>query len=132
MTEKPKLRVVQTEAAPAPVQGAPYSQAVIGGDVVYVAGQLGLDPASGTLVAEDVTAQTHQAMENLRAILEEAGSAMADVLKVTVFLDDLDDFAAMNEAYREHLDAPFPARTTVEVSALPLGARVELDVLARA
>lgn len=132
MTEKSEPRVVHTEAAPAPVQGAPYSQAVIGGDVVYVAGQLGLDPSSGALVADDVAAQTDQAMRNLRAILEAAGSSMADVLKVTVFLDDLSDFAAMNEAYREHLGVPYPARTTVEVSALPLDALVELDVTARA
>lgn len=131
MSETHPRRVVKTQLAPAPVEGAPYSQAVVAGDVVHVAGQLGLDPDSGRLVADDVTAQTHQAMRNLRAILEEAGAAMSDVLKVTVFLDDLDDFAAMNEAYREHMSPPYPARTAVQVEALPLGARVEFDAVAR-
>ena len=121
--------VIRTEAAPAPFQGAPYNQAIVAGDFVFVAGQLGLEPGSKEPV-EGITAQTEQVMQNLRAILEEAGSGIDRLVKTTVFLQDLGDFAAMNEVYATHVgDAP-PARSTVEVAKLPSGALVEIEAVA--
>jgi len=121
--------IVRTEAAPAPFQGAPYNQAIKAGGFVFVAGQLGLKP-DGTIVGEGITEQTEQVMANLRAILEEAGSRLDRLVKTTVFLQDLGDFAAMNEVYAAHVgDAP-PARSTVEVAKLPSGALVEIEAIA--
>ena len=121
--------VIRTENAPAPFQGAPYNQAVKAAGLVFVAGQLGLQPGEKQPV-EGITAQTEQVMQNLRAILEEAGSGLERLVKTTVFLQDLDDFAAMNEVYAAHVgDAP-PARSTVEVAKLPSGALVEIEAVA--
>jgi 2-iminobutanoate/2-iminopropanoate deaminase len=122
--------IVRTERAPAPFQGAPYNQAVKAAGLVFVAGQLGVAPGGSEMVGADVGAQTEQVMQNLGAILEAAGSGLDRLVKTTVFLQDLDDFAAMNEVYARHVgDAP-PARSTVEVARLPSGARVEIEAVA--
>lgn len=121
---------IRTEKAPAPYQGAPYSQAIVHGDLVFVSGQLGIDPATNEVVQGGVAAQTERALENVRAILEEAGSSLANVLQASIFLIDLQDFAAMNEVYARHLGEVFPARATVQISALPSGARIEIAVVA--
>ena len=109
----------------------PFSQAVVGaGDTVYLSGQVGSDPATGRL-AEGVAAQTEQAFRNLSAVLEAAGWTLDDVVRVGVYLADIGDFAAMNEVYARWFEQPYPARTTIGVAALPLGAAVEIDLVAR-
>jgi 2-iminobutanoate/2-iminopropanoate deaminase len=129
MNEK---RVVRTEAAPAPFQGAPYSQAIVAGGLVFVSGQLGLAPGETTLEGKGVEEQTRQVLENVKAILEQAGSGLDGLLKTTVFLADLADFAAMNGIYAEYVGSEPPARATVQVAALPSGALVEIDAVALA
>jgi 2-iminobutanoate/2-iminopropanoate deaminase len=125
-------RVIRTEAAPAPFQGAPYSQAISAGGLVFVSGQLGLEPGETTLEGKDIEQQTRQVLDNLKAILETAGSGLDRLLKTTVFLADLADFTVMNNIYSEYVgDAP-PARATVSVAALPSGALVEIDAVALA
>ena len=125
----PEKEIVRTDRAPAPVQGAPYNQAVKAAGLVFVAGQLGLRPDEKEPV-EGITAQTEQVMQNLSAILEEAGSGIDRLVKTSVFLQDLGDFAAMNEVYAAHVgDAP-PARSTIEVAKLPSGALVEIEAIA--
>ena len=124
--------VVRTEAAPAPFQGAPYSQAVKANGFVFVSGQLALRPGSKELEGGDATAQTEQIFANLRAILEAAGSSLDRLVKTTVFLQDLGDFAAMNEVYAKHVGDTPPARSTVEVAKLPSGALVEIEAIATA
>jgi 2-iminobutanoate/2-iminopropanoate deaminase len=121
--------VIRTEAAPAPFQGAPYNQAIRTGDLVFVAGQLGLEPG-GTMVGPGVAEQTEQVMRNLAAILAEAGSSLDKLVKTTVFLVDLGDFQAMNEVYARHVGDRPPARSTFGVAALPSGARVEIEAVA--
>lgn len=122
--------IIQTSAAPAAV--GPYSQGVRSGDLLYSAGQVPIDPANGKLVGGDIAAQTHQVMKNLGAILAAAGGGFGDVLKTTCFLADMADFAAFNAVYAEYFAgvAP-PARSTVAVAGLPLGARVEVELVAR-
>ncbi len=127
MAEK---EIVRTEGAPAPFQGAPYNQAVKTGGLVFVAGQLGLRPGEKELVGPAIADQTEQALTNLRAILEEAGSGLEQLVKTTVFLQDLGDFAAMNEVYARHVGDRPPARSTVEVAGLPSGALVEVEAIA--
>ncbi|MGA9761281.1 MAG: Rid family detoxifying hydrolase [Gaiellaceae bacterium] len=127
MSEK---RVIRSEAAPEPFQGAPYSQAIAAGDLVFVSGQLGLAPGETTLEGKDIATQTRQALENLKAILEQAGSGLDGLLKTTVFLADLADFAAVNGVYAEYVGSEPPARATVQVAALPSGALVEIDAVA--
>jgi 2-iminobutanoate/2-iminopropanoate deaminase len=122
--------VVRTEAAPAPFQGAPYSQAIKAGGFVFVSGQLSLRPGEKELSAGDIGAQTEQVFANLRAILEEAGSSLEQLVKTTVFLQNLDDFAGMNEVYAKHVGSTPPARSTVEVAKLPSGALVEIEAIA--
>jgi len=122
--------IVRTERAPAPFQGAPYNQAIRAGGFVFVAGQLGLRPGEQAMVGESVAEQTEQVMANLRAILEEAGSGLDRLVKTTVFLQDLGDFAAMNDVYARHVGDQPPARSTVEVAALPSGALVEIEAIA--
>lgn len=121
--------VIRTDKAPAPFQGAPYSQAIRVGDLVFVAGQLGLKPGD-TAVEGDVATQTEQVLRNLTAILEEAGTSLANLVKTTVFLQDLGDFAAMNEVYARHAGERPPARSTFEVAKLPSGALVEIEAIA--
>jgi 2-iminobutanoate/2-iminopropanoate deaminase len=122
--------VIRTEAAPAPFQGAPYSQAIKANGFVFVAGQLGLKPGEQQMISTEVGPQTEQVFANLKAILEAAGSSLDRIVKTTVFLQSLDDFAAMNEVYADYIgDAP-PARSTVEVAKLPSGALVEIEAIA--
>ncbi len=121
--------VIRTEAAPAPFEGAPYNQAVRVGDLVFVAGQLGLRPGGGG-VEGDVATQTEQALSNVAAILEAAGSSMANLVKTSVFLTDLGDFAAMNEVYARHVGDRPPARSTFQVARLPSDALVEIEAVA--
>jgi 2-iminobutanoate/2-iminopropanoate deaminase len=122
-------RVIRTEEAPAPFAGAPYSQAIVAGGLVFTAGQVGLRPGD-TAAEGDVAQQTEQALANVAAILEAAGSSLERLVKTTVFLTDLGDFAAMNEVYARHVGERPPARSTVEVSRLPAGARVEIEAVA--
>ena len=129
MTDK---TVVRTEAAPAPFQGAPYSQAIEAGGLVFVSGQLALKPDHGEIVGETIQEQTEQVFANLRAILEAAGSGLERLVKTTVYLTDLGDFAGMNEVYATHVGERPPARATIEVSALPSGAKVEIEAIALA
>ncbi|HSR16050.1 MAG TPA: RidA family protein [Gemmatimonadales bacterium] len=119
---------VHTDQAPKAI--GPYSQAVCHGDLVFTAGQIALDPASMEVVAGDVAAQTEQVMANLRAVLEAAGSGLSQVVKTTVFLVDMADFAAMNEVYGRAFGSHRPARSTVAVAGLPRGVRVEIEVVA--
>ena len=121
--------VIRTEAAPAPFQGAPYNQAIVAGELVFVAGQLGLRPGD-TSVQGDIGAQTEQALANLAAILEAAGSSMDKLVKTSVFLSDLDDFQGMNEVYASKLGDRPPARSTFQVAKLPSGALVEIEAIA--
>jgi len=121
--------VIRTESAPAPFQGAPYSQAVRVGELVFVAGQLGLKPGD-TAVEGDIATQTEQALRNLAAILEAAGSSLDNLVKTSVFLQDLGDFAAMNEVYARHVGERPPARSTFGVAQLPSGALVEIEAVA--
>jgi 2-iminobutanoate/2-iminopropanoate deaminase len=123
-------RVVHTENAPAPFQGAPYSQAVVYGDLVFVAGQIGVDPETNQVVEGGIEAQTEQVMKNVGAILDQAGSSLANVLKASIFIVDFGNFAAMNDVYARHVGPDFPARATVEIAGLPSGALVEIEVLA--
>jgi 2-iminobutanoate/2-iminopropanoate deaminase len=121
---------VRTDRAPAPLQGAPYSQAIVHGDLVFVAGQLGVDAETGQVVEGGIGPQTEQVMRNLAAILEAAGSSLSNVVKATIFLADLGDFAEMNEVYGREVGEPFPARATFQVGALPSGMLVEIEVIA--
>ena len=121
---------VRTEAAPAPFQGAPYSQAIRANGFVFVSGQLALRPDHAEIVGEGIAEQTEQVFENLHAILEEAGSGLDRLVKTTVYLTDLGDFAGMNEVYARHVGDTRPARATIEVSALPSGAKVEIEAIA--
>jgi 2-iminobutanoate/2-iminopropanoate deaminase len=121
---------VRTEEAPAPFQGAPYSQAIRAGDFVFVSGQLALRPDHAEIVGDSIEEQTEQVLANLRAILEAAGSGLDRLVKTTVYLADLGDFAGMNEVYARHVGEVPPARATIEVSALPSGAKVEIEAVA--
>jgi 2-iminobutanoate/2-iminopropanoate deaminase len=120
---------VETTAAPAAI--GPYSQAVRSGELVITAGQIGTDPTTGEL-ADGVTAQAERALRNLTAILDAAGTTPERVIKTTIFLADMGDFAAVNEVYATHFSAPYPARSTVAVAALPKGALVEIEAIALA
>lgn len=122
-------RGVTTTGAPRAL--GPYSQAVVAGDLVFCAGQVGLDPATLTLVTGGIEAETARALDNLAAVLVAAGARLEDVVRTTVFLVDLQEFAAMNAVYARYFAAPYPARATVQVAALPAGARVEIDATAR-
>lgn len=119
---------IHTDNAPAAV--GPYSQAIRAGDFLFTAGQVALDPESGAIVGGDVAAQTEQVMRNLKAVLAAAGTDFGHVIKTTVFLQSMDDFAAMNAVYARHFPEPFPARSTVEVGALPKGGLVEIECVA--
>jgi 2-iminobutanoate/2-iminopropanoate deaminase len=114
----------------APKALGPYSQAIVANGFVFCAGQTPVDPATGKLVDGDVSVQTRRCLDNLAAVLESAGSGWDNAVKVSVFLKDLGDFAAMNAVYAEYMPSPAPVRSTVEVAGLPLGARVEIDVVA--
>jgi 2-iminobutanoate/2-iminopropanoate deaminase len=122
--------VIRTETAPAPFQGAPYSQAIKANGFVFVSGQLALKPDHAEIVGDNVTDQTEQVLTNLRAILEAAGTSLDRLVKTTVFLQKLDDFPAMNEVYKQYVGDEPPARSTVEVAKLPSGALVEIEAVA--
>jgi 2-iminobutanoate/2-iminopropanoate deaminase len=119
---------ITSERAPRAL--GPYAQAVRAGELVFCAGQIGLDPATGKLVPGGVAAETARACENLAAVLGAAGLGLADVVKTTVYVIDLGEFAVVNEVYARYFPAPHPARATVQVAALPAGARVEIDAVA--
>ena len=121
---------VRTDAAPAPFRGAPYSQAIKANGFVFVSGQLALKTGEQALVPGGIAEQTEQVFANLRAILEAAGSSLEQIVKTTVFLQNLDDFAGMNEVYAQHVGDRPPARATVEVARLPSGALVEIEAVA--
>lgn len=120
--------IVATENAPGAI--GPYSQAVKAGEFVFVSGQIPIDPATGNFVSEDVAGQTEQVFKNLSAILEAAGSNLKNVVKTTVFLADMNDFARMNEIYARYFTENYPARATVEAARLPKDARVEIEAIA--
>jgi 2-iminobutanoate/2-iminopropanoate deaminase len=121
--------VIRTDKAPAAI--GPYSQGiVVGGTLLYTAGQLPMDPKTGEIIGADTAAQTRQALANLQAILEAAGSSLSQVVKTTVFLQSMNDFAAMNEVYAQFFTENPPARSAVEVAKLPRGARVEIEAVA--
>ena len=126
MTERKR---VHTDRAPAAI--GPYSQAIVSGGLVFTAGQIGLDPATGDMVEGGVEAQAVRALDNLAAVLAAAGSSMKDVLKTTVYLADMADFARVNEIYARYFEEPYPARSAVQVGALPKGALVEIEAIAR-
>src|SRR5215831_1003431 len=129
MAEKSAVR---TDKAPAPYQGAPYSQAIRAGGLVFVSGQLAVAPGSSELVGETIEEQTEQVFRNLRAILEEAGSSLEQIVKTTVFLTDLSMFEGMNDVYRRSVGETPPARATIEVAGLPSGALVGIEAIALA
>jgi 2-iminobutanoate/2-iminopropanoate deaminase len=119
---------IATKDAPGAI--GPYSQGVRAGELLFLSGQIPLDPATGQLVAGDIAAQTRRVMDNLKAVLAAGGCSFRDVVRTTIYLVDLGHFAAVNEAYGAYFEAPFPARATVQVAALPRGAQVEIDAVA--
>jgi 2-iminobutanoate/2-iminopropanoate deaminase len=121
-------RAIASDRAPKAV--GPYSQAVAFGDLLFCAGQIPLDPVSGEITGSDVTAQTERVIENIKAVLNVNAMTLGDVVRATVFLTTMDDFAAVNEVYARHFLQPFPARSTVAVAGLPRGAKVEIEVTA--
>ena len=124
------MNAISTTNAPAAT--GPYSQAISVGGLVFVSGQLPIDPATGAFAEGGIKELTRQSLTNMKAILEEAGTSMANVVKTTVFLADMNDFVAMNEVYAEFFAAPFPARSAVAVKTLPKGALVEIECIAQA
>jgi 2-iminobutanoate/2-iminopropanoate deaminase len=122
------LAPISTAAAPGAI--GPYSQAIRAGDFLFVSGQIPLDPATGQLVSGDIRDQAHQVLKNLGAILEAAGASYARVVKTTVYVQDLGEFAAMNEVYATYFPAPAPARATIQAARLPRDVRVEIDLVA--
>jgi reactive intermediate/imine deaminase len=119
---------VATDRAPAAI--GPYAQAVRAGQLLFLSGQVPLDPSTGDLVDGDVAAQTHRVMQNLEAVLAAAGASLARVVRTTIYVHDLADFAAVNDVYGSYFTAPYPARATVQVARLPKDARVEIDAIA--
>lgn len=121
------MQAISTEKAPKAV--GPYSQAVQAGELLFVSGQLPIDPAKGALIEGSIQDMTRQCLKNLAAIVEEAGGALKDAAKITVFLTDMADFAAANEAYKEFFTPPYPARSAIQVAALPLGGKIEIEAI---
>ncbi len=121
-------KIIQTSTAPAPI--GPYSQAVLSGNTLYVSGAIALDPASGIMIQTDIEAETHQVMKNLGEILKATGMDYSNIVKTTIFVTDLGNFAKINGVYGSYFKTDFPARETVQVSALPKGANVEISVIA--
>jgi 2-iminobutanoate/2-iminopropanoate deaminase len=123
-----KKQIIKPTAAAAPV--GPYNHAVRIGELLFCSGQIPLDPATGNLVSGDIRAQTERVLENVKAILSDQGLSFSNVVKSTVFMTNLGDFAAMNEVYARYFTSDFPARSTIQVAALPRGASVEIEVIA--
>ncbi|MCY7313758.1 MAG: RidA family protein [Pseudoxanthomonas sp.] len=119
--------IIQTDHAPAPI--GPYSQAVRSGSTVYCSGQTPLDPATGLLVEGDISVQARRAFDNLKAVVDASGGSMSQIVRLGLYLTNLGDFAAVNAVMQEYFHAPFPARSTIEVSALPKGAAFEVDAV---
>ncbi len=122
-------QVIHTDSAPAAI--GPYSQAIQIGDLLFVSGQVPIDPSTGAIVEGDIKAQAQQSLNNMKAILNAAGTNMGAVVKTTVFLADMNDFAAMNEVYAQFFQEPFPARSAVQVGRLPKDAKVEIEAIAQ-
>ncbi|MDQ1118174.1 MULTISPECIES: RidA family protein [Pseudoxanthomonas] len=120
-------QIIHTDHAPAAI--GPYSQAVRAGDTVYFSGQIPLDPATGNLVEGDITSQARRSFDNLKAVAEAAGGSLGDMVRLGLYLTDLSQFAAVNAVMQEYFSAPFPARSTIEVSGLPKGALFEVDAV---
>lgn len=120
--------IINTENAPSPI--GPYNQAVLHGDMLFISGQICIDPVSGELKNKDIQEETHQAMHNLKAILQKAGMTFANVLKTTIFITDMHQFGQVNEVYGKYFESDFPARETVQVSALPKFVNVEISMIA--
>lgn len=123
------VQAVRTDDAPAPI--GPYSQAIQAGSELFCSGQIPIDPRTGEMIEGDASAQADRVLRNLGAVLQAGGSSYADVVKTTIFLTDMNDFAAVNEVYARYFDAAKPARSTIAVAALPKGARVEIDAIAK-
>ena len=122
-------KIIKTESAPKPI--GPYNQAVIAGNYIFISGQIALNPKSGELITDEIRRETTQVMENLKAILNEASLTFENVVKTTIFLSSMDDFAAVNEIYGSYInDSSAPARETVQVSKLPVGVNVEISMIA--
>ncbi|MFY8136970.1 MAG: RidA family protein [Flavobacteriales bacterium] len=121
-------RIIETKSAPAPI--GPYSQAVLHNGTLFMSGQIAIDPTNGEYHPSDATTETKQVMKNIEAVLLEAGMSFSNVLKTSIFLKDMNDFAAVNEEYAKYFTADFPARETVQVSVLPKNARVEISMIA--
>lgn len=121
-------QIINTTSAPAPI--GPYNQAILVNETLYISGQICLDPASGNLMNRDIQDETHQVMQNLRNILSEAGMTFSNVVKTTIFITDMNQFSAINEVYGKYFDGDFPARETVQVSALPKFVNVEISMIA--
>lgn len=119
---------ISTPNAPAAI--GPYSQAIDSGEIIFCSGQIALDPPSGAMVAGGIEAQTRRVLENIRGVLHEAGLNLSDVVKTTIYLVDLREFDIVNRVYGEHFSSPYPARSTVQVSALPRGALIEIEAIA--
>jgi len=122
------LKAVTTQLAPGAI--GPYSQGILAGGFLFLSGQIPLDPATGQIVTGSIADQTHQVLKNLGAVLTAGGAGYGDVVKTTVYLQDMADFAAMNEIYATYFSAPAPARATIQAAALPRGVKVEIDVVA--
>ena len=125
-----KKHPIQTSKAPAAI--GPYSQGVMAGDFIFFSGQIPLDPQTGEVVSGDIAQQAERVMANMQAVLAAASCSFADVVKTTIFLTDLQDFAVVNEIYGRHFEEPYPARATVQVAALPKGVKVEIEWVAYA
>lgn len=123
------VQAVRTDDAPAPI--GPYSQAIQAGSELFCSGQIPIDPRTGEMIEGDASAQADRVLRNLGAVLQAGGSSYADVVKTTIFLTDMNDFGAVNEVYARYFDAAKPARSTIAVAALPKGARVEIDAIAK-
>ena len=121
-------KIINTKNAPAPI--GPYNQAIVVNDTIYISGQICIDPSTGNLKNKDVQEETHQVMQNLKSILQEAGMSFNDVVKTTIFITDMNRFSEINEIYGKYFDGDFPARETVQVSALPKFVNVEISMMA--
>ncbi len=120
--------IIKTKLAPEPI--GPYNQAVLAGDMLYISGQICIDPSTGELKKKDIQEETHQVMQNLKAILNEAGMDFSNVIKTSIFIMDMHQFAAINGVYGQYFESDFPARETVQVSALPKFVNVEMSMIA--
>jgi len=127
MANSPTPQAVATAAAPAAI--GPYSQGVVAGNLLFVSGQIPIDPATGEFVGGDITAKTHRVIANVAAVAQAAGAGLDKVVKTTIFLKDMKDFPAVNQAYAEHFKTVLPARSTVQVAALPKGAEIEMEAV---